>query len=197
MVAIILMIPAFADTTDETTDMTATVTDTTGTSSTEATTDGMESTAHDAELASIISSTYNITVAEQDVTSLRESGLGYGEITKAYALSSLSGTSVSDITTMRQTMGWGEIAESLGVSVSDLTRSEQVVENSFKHNQDKSKAAKNTDSDKTAKTAKSDGKSKGTTNSKSSGSKTSSQGNSGSSSGHSGGNSGGHGGGHK
>ena len=66
-----------------------------------------------------------------DVTSNREKGFGYGEMSIAQGLSTISGTSLSHVMQMRteQKMGWGKIAKQLGVKVSDAVhRSASVLE---------------------------------------------------------------------
>lgn len=102
-----------ANTTTETTTETATETTTT-------TTTPVSPTPKDSEFASNLSKAYSITVTAQAVADARVTGLGYGEIDKLYGLTTLSGKPVAEIMTMRQTLGWGEIAQSLGVKVSDL-----------------------------------------------------------------------------
>ena len=58
-------------------------------------------------------------VAVSDVTALRNSGWGYGEIVKLYEMAKQSGKSVADIEAMRASgKGWGEIAALLNTSVS-------------------------------------------------------------------------------
>ena len=66
-----------------------------------------------------------------DVTNNREKGFGYGEMSIAQGLSTISGTSLSHVMQMRteQKMGWGKIAKQLGVKVSDAVhRSASVLE---------------------------------------------------------------------
>jgi hypothetical protein len=72
-----------------------------------------------------------IDLAPCDVTSNREKGFGYGEMSIAHGLSSISGTPLSRVMQMRteQKMGWGKIAKQLGVKVSDAVhRSASVLE---------------------------------------------------------------------
>lgn len=99
-------------------------------------------TVQDERLANALTDTYQTTITKSDVAALHASGLGYGEVSKAYGLAALSGKSVADIVAMKQTAGWGEMALSLGVKVSDFTRSEKAVEQSLQHaNQTSGKAA--------------------------------------------------------
>ena len=66
-----------------------------------------------------------------DIANNREKGFGYGEMSIAQGLSTISGTSLSHIMQMRteQKMGWGKIAKQLGVKVSDAVhRSASVLE---------------------------------------------------------------------
>ena len=72
-----------------------------------------------------------IDLALCDVTNNREKGFGYGEMSIAQGLSSISGTPLSRVMQMRteQKMGWGKIAKQLGVKVSDAVhRSASVLE---------------------------------------------------------------------
>ncbi len=72
-----------------------------------------------------------IDLALCDVTGNREKGFGYGEMSIAQGLSSISGTPLSRVMQMKteQKMGWGKIAKQLGVKVSDAVhRSTSVLE---------------------------------------------------------------------
>ena len=166
-----------------------TTTETTTSTGTIATSATVTPTPKDAEFASQLSKTYSINVTAQEVANNRNTGLGYGEIGNLYGLATLSGKPVSEITTMRQTLGWGEIAQSLGVKVSDIkdvNKDNVKNEGTVKENS----VAKN-------ETAKSNSDSTKGTSSKSSSSKGgSSGGNSGGGKGGSGGKGGG-GGGHR
>ncbi len=114
----------------ETTTTTSTTTTTTTTESTTATTEtastpttipaAVTPTIKDTDFATKLSKTYNISVTADEVATSRVNGLGYGEIGHLYGLATLSGKPVSEIAAMRQTLGWGEIAQSLGVKVSSI-----------------------------------------------------------------------------
>ena len=122
-------IPILADTA-ETTDPTETAgtSDTTGTDDTTDQTDETTQkettlpTAQDTGLAQTISKAYGITVTPQDIVDLRvNNSLGYGEIGIMYGMVNASGKTVADILAMRgQDLGWGAIAKSLGLKMSDL-----------------------------------------------------------------------------
>lgn len=63
---------------------------------------------------------------------MHATSVGYGEISKAYGLASLSGTlTASDVLGRKETMGWGEIAASLGFKVSDVTKSDKAKQNTM------------------------------------------------------------------
>lgn len=196
-------------TTTTSTNVTTTSTDTTqtstpsGTTGTTGTSTGTIASAtptpKDADFATALSNAYSNTVTAQDVANARATGLGYGEIGNLYGLSAISGTSVSDIAAMRQTQGWGEIAQALGVKLSDI----KAVDNPDKQ---KTKVDKDTPSEKASKdkptAAKannnSSASSKGSSSSNSNGSHGgSSSGHGGSGGGNGGSGGGGHGGGHK
>ncbi len=130
-------IAAFAETTDTTT--TETTTEVTTTETTTETT--ITPTAEDEKLAVVIAETYNVTVTAQEVADLHATGLGYGEISKAYGFSSLAGLTVSDVLGLRQTMGWGQVAASLGFKVSDVTRNAQAVQNAANKTKENTKAS--------------------------------------------------------
>lgn len=66
-----------------------------------------------------------------DIVNNREKRFGYGEMSIAQGLSTISGTSLPHVMQMRteQKMGWGKIAKQLGVKVSDaVQRSASVLE---------------------------------------------------------------------
>ncbi|MDD4160294.1 MAG: hypothetical protein PHO18_05035, partial [Synergistaceae bacterium] len=65
-------------------------------------------TAQDEKIASSISENYDMTVTAQEVADLHAASLGYGEISTAYGLSSLTGVTVSELLEMKETIGWGE-----------------------------------------------------------------------------------------
>jgi hypothetical protein len=84
--------------------------------------------AQDNSLAQAISSAYKITVSGQDIANLRVNNhLGYGEIGLSYGLANASGKDVSAILALRATMGWGKIAGSLGLKVSDIMNKNAAV----------------------------------------------------------------------
>lgn len=118
---LLISFPAFAETTT-----TESVTETSNATQTQS-----APTPQDAKLAGALAKTYNTTVTAQDIAGLHTSGAGYGEISKAYGFAALSGKTVSDILGLKQTMGWGEIAKSLGVKVSDVIRSEKATEHTM------------------------------------------------------------------
>ncbi len=69
----------------------------------------------DERVAQSIAKFFGVPVA--DVLTLHNSGKGYGEIVKAYALAQGSGKSVNDIFASRANeQGWGEIVKSLAVA---------------------------------------------------------------------------------
>ena len=179
-------------TTPDTTATTPTTTDATETVTTPTTTTTEPATAtptpKDAEVAANLSSAYNSsTVTAQDVANARAAGFGYGEIGNLYGLAAISGTPVADIASMRQSLGWGEIAQSLGLKLSDI----KSVDKPAKEKTTAPKAAT------AAKASKTSNKQAGA-KSASSTSGSSSKGNSGGSSsggGHGSGGGGGHGGG--
>lgn len=56
-------------------------------------------------------------VSLDEVIALHESGLGFGEIVKLYALAKTTGKSVDELLAMREAgQGWGEIEKALGVA---------------------------------------------------------------------------------
>jgi len=129
-------LPTFAETADTTqatttTDISTSVSPTTEATTPNVTTPSATITTKDQNLADALSKTYGFTVNAQDVADQHATGFGYGEISKAYGFAALSGKQVGEITGMKQTMGWGEIAESLGIKVSDVTRSDNAVQKSI------------------------------------------------------------------
>ena len=127
---------AFAEATDTTTETAPITTQTTLTSTetTETTTPEVTVTpkAIDQRLADAIVGSYSITVTAQEIADMHATGVGYGEISKAYGFASLSGTmTASDVLGMKETMGWGEIAASLGFKVSDVTKSDKAKQNAI------------------------------------------------------------------
>ena len=99
-------------------------------------------TAKDQQMANAITETCLIPATAQEVADMHAAGYGYGEISKAYGMASLSGKAVTEITAMRaQDIGWGEIAKTLGFKVSDVTGKQKAITNSakVKANADKSK----------------------------------------------------------
>jgi hypothetical protein len=76
----------------------------------------------DSRLGTAISNAFKINVSGQNIADLRvNQKLGYGEIGLLYGLANASGKTIDDILTMRQSdMGWGEIAKSLGLKVSNI-----------------------------------------------------------------------------
>ena len=102
-----------------------------------------EPTAQDERVASSISETYSLAVTAQEVADLHAASLGYGEISTAYGISSLSGVTVSELLGMRAAMGWGEIAATYGVKVSDVNRNTHAVENSLKNMEKENNRASN------------------------------------------------------
>lgn len=139
-VMFVTSITAFAETTDTTTQTIVTVSQTSTTPTAPATKATATPTAEDQKLASAIAKAYNVTVTAQDVSNLHTSGVGYGDISKAYGFAALSGKSISDVLGMKQTMGWGEIAKTLGVKVSDVTRSDQAVQHAVNATKEGGKA---------------------------------------------------------
>lgn len=127
---------AFAETVDTTTQTNVTVSQTPTTAAPTDTTTTTEQTtvtprAIDQKLADAIAGAYSITVTAQEIADLHATDVGYGEISKAYGFASLSGTTVSDVLGMKETMGWGEIAASLGFKVSDVTKSDKAKQNAL------------------------------------------------------------------
>ena len=85
-------------------------------------------TAKDQQMANAITETCLIPVTAQEVADMHATGYGYGEISKAYGMASLSGKAVTEITAMRaQDIGWGEIAKTLGFKVSDVTGKQKAI----------------------------------------------------------------------
>jgi hypothetical protein len=78
-------------------------------------------TAKDVDLASVIMRILGIEVSAEEVSTLKARNMGNGEITLAYNLAHASGKSVQEILEMRyeQKMGWGKIANTLGVKLHD------------------------------------------------------------------------------
>ena len=112
---------------------------------------------------------------------MRSAGYGYGEITKAYGFAALSALSdkpksVGDIAAMRGSMGWGEIAKQLGVSVGDVERKSKSIEQAVQKSETATSSEKSKSSHGSSDTNKGNG-------------------NSGKGGGNGGGNGGGHGGG--
>lgn len=138
---------AFAETTDETVSTTTVTADAPApTDDTAAPTDVTTATAaapqaaitpQDEKLSSALAETYSITVTAQEVANLHATSIGYGEISKAYGFSSIAGISVTDVLSMKETMGWGEIASTLGVKVSDVTKSDKAVQKAMNKNTEK------------------------------------------------------------
>lgn len=130
----------FAETVDTTTQTTPTDT----TITTEQTT--VTPRAIDQKIADAIAGAYSITVTAQEIADLHATDVGYGEISKAYGFASLSGTmTASDVLGMKETMGWGEIAASLGLKVSDVTKSDKAKQNAL----NKASEGETTDDDAT------------------------------------------------
>ena len=127
-VTLVMSVAASAETTETTEPEQTTVTETAPAETTET---SAVITAEDERLAGLISEKYSITVTAQEVADLHATGIGYGEISKAYGFASLSGMTASDVLAMRQTAGWGAIAKSMGIKVSDVTRNEKAIENSM------------------------------------------------------------------
>lgn len=138
---------------------TTTTTTTTTNSTTTTTTAAVSVSAKDTELSDAIANTLGISATPQDVANMHAAGIGYGEISKAYGIAALSNTTVQNVIGMKQTMGWGKIAQSLGIKVSDVTKSEQAVQNAM----DKAKADSSSKQKNSSSSAKSthDGKSAG------------------------------------
>ena len=79
-------------------------------------------------MANAITETCLIPATAQEVADMHAAGYGYGEISKAYGMASLSGKAVTEITAMRaQDIGWGEIAKTLGFKVSDVTGKQKAI----------------------------------------------------------------------
>lgn len=78
-------------------------------------------TAKDIDLASVIKRMLGLEVSAEEVSTLKARNMGNGEITLAYNLAHASGKSVQEILDMRyeQKMGWGKIANTLGVKLHD------------------------------------------------------------------------------
>ena len=196
MVILVTSIPAFADDTSITRDPITTTSITTTTDSNTTTTqitNAVIMTREDQALADALSKIYGITVTPKAIADLHSTDIGYGEISKAYGFSALSGKTVSDILTMKQTLGWGQIAQSLGVKVSDITKSDEAVQHAVKHDKSIEKTENQADknADQNNSTAKSDHKSSNGSSNSSSGSSKGSA--SGSGNGNSHGNRGSHG----
>jgi len=67
------------------------------------------------KIATAIGNHFKVPVA--DITKLHDSGWGYGEIFKLYALAKASGKTVAEIKAMRDAgQGWGEIAKAMNLS---------------------------------------------------------------------------------
>lgn len=73
----------------------------------------------EALLANTIFTILGIPVTVQEITTLKTTQMGYGEITLAYSLANASGKSVDYILDLRfnHKMGWGKIAKTLGVKL--------------------------------------------------------------------------------
>jgi hypothetical protein len=95
----------------------------------------------DQRLADALSTTYGITVMAEDIANLHATGVGYSEISKAYGFHALSKRRLTDILTMRQSMGWGKIAKIVDVKVSDVTRNEKAVQHAMNTSKEDGKAA--------------------------------------------------------
>ena len=103
-------------------------------------------TAKDQQMATAITETCKIPATAQEVADMHAAGYGYGEISKAYGMASLSGKAVTEITAMRaQDIGWGEIAKTLGFKVSDVTGKQKAINNSAKAKANENKSKNNSD----------------------------------------------------
>jgi hypothetical protein len=97
----------------------------------------------DSKIAWEISKAYEMSVLPEHISYLH-SNLGYGEITLLYGLAETSGKPVSDILAMRKDdgLGWGQIAQKLGVKLGDVTpKTSQILKNAKLDSDDKALAA--------------------------------------------------------
>lgn len=68
-------------------------------------------------------------VTKEEVTSLRDKGLGWGEVRHALSLSQKTGKPVGDIMKMREDgMGWGAIAKKEGVKLDGVDKGARAKE---------------------------------------------------------------------
>lgn len=97
-------------------------------------------TAKDNSLADAINKAFGSSVTGQDIADMRVNNqMGYGEIGMAFGMANASGKTTEEILAMRQQdMGWGDIAKSLGLKVSDLmSRNSSVLRNAKMNKEDK------------------------------------------------------------
>ena len=72
-------------------------------------------------------------VEEQAIVNLRMEGYGYGEISHALVVSEKSGKSLDEITALRNSgMGWGEIAKKYDLKLGTINAEAKKVEKSIK-----------------------------------------------------------------
>jgi len=72
-------------------------------------------------------------VAETDVQSLRDKGLGFGEIGLAVAIAERSGQPLSAVVQERDSgLGWGDIAQKYGFKLGDVQKKGKDIEKEFK-----------------------------------------------------------------
>jgi len=65
------------------------------------------------KIALAIAKEFSVTVAS--VMAVRDQGMGWGEVFKVFRLAKLTGKDVSEIITLRQDEGWGQVFRSLGL----------------------------------------------------------------------------------
>ena len=138
MILLLVCFTAMAVFADENEDNTTGGTDTTTGETTEV---PATPTSQDVNLAQQLSTAYNITVTPQEIADLRaKNDIGYGGITLLYGLANASGKTVTDIIAMRQQdLGWGDIAKSLGLKVSDIMKKSSSILKSAKMNNEEKK----------------------------------------------------------
>jgi len=86
-------------------------------------------TSSDDNLVSALLRILGLQVDVDEITTFRGRNMGYGEITLAYNLAHASGKSVHQILDMRyeEKMGWGKIANTLGVKLHDKADNAQLI----------------------------------------------------------------------
>ncbi len=73
----------------------------------------------DKQVALALANYYGVSVGQ--IEQMREQGLGYGELARAFELAKMTGKSVSELVALKKSgAGWGEIAKQLGVSMGQV-----------------------------------------------------------------------------